>query len=152
MASESKFIIRMKMVSEPGVISSFFTYDNESWQGEGRPWREIDFETIGSKPDLLQTNTITGKVEKRIHSEKTSAVPQLDTFQTYTIEWRSESIIWGVNGKAVRTELAEDSQQVRDMADTPQTYRSNIWVSEVIDWVGHLDEKKLPKYQAVGKR
>lgn len=144
-----KFVIRMKMVSEPGVISSFFTYDNESWQGEGRPWREIDFETIGSHPDTLQTNLITGVVEKRIHSEQTTEVPQIDTFQTYTIEWTPEAITFGVNGKVVRTDLAADSQQARDMADTPQTYRSNIWVSEVIDWVGRFDEKQLPKYQVI---
>ncbi|MFT6986518.1 MAG: beta-glucanase (GH16 family) [Psychromonas sp.] len=144
-----KFIIRMKMVSEPGVVSSFFTYDNESWQGEGRPWREIDFETIGSKPDVLQTNLITGNAEKRIHSEKTSTVAAIDSFQTYTLEWTPEAIIWKVNGETIRTDLAQDSQQIRDMASTPQTYRANIWISEVVDWVGEFDEKQLPKYQVI---
>ncbi len=55
-----KFVIRMKMVSSPGVISSFFTYDNESWAG-GIPWREIDIESVGKRADLLQTNLITGE-------------------------------------------------------------------------------------------
>jgi beta-glucanase (GH16 family) len=144
-----KFIIRMKMVSEAGVVSSFFTYDNQSWQGEGRPWREIDFETIGSSPDILQTNLITGNLEKRTHSEKTSKVTAIDSFQTYTLEWTPNEIIWKVNENIVRRELATDSQQVREMADTPQTYRSNIWISEVIDWVGEFNEKQLPKYQVI---
>ncbi len=144
-----KFVIRMKMVSLPGVVSSFFTYDNESWQGEGRPWREIDFETIGSQPDLLQTNLITGTAGERIHSEKTTAVKDIDSFHTYTLEWTPEFITWKVNGKVVRTDLAKDSQQTKDMADTPQTYRANIWISEVIDWVGEFDEKQLPKYQVI---
>tara|TARA_R110001583_G_scaffold41314_7_gene131563 strand:+ start:747 stop:1592 length:846 start_codon:yes stop_codon:yes gene_type:complete len=144
-----KFIIRMKMVSEAGVVSSFFTYDNQSWQGEGRPWREIDFETIGSSPDVLQTNLITGNLAKRIHSEKTTNVAAIDSFQTYTLEWTPDAITWKVNDDIVRHELAIDSKQVRDMADTPQTYRSNIWISEVIDWVGEFDEKQLPKYQVI---
>lgn len=144
-----KFILRMKMVSEPGVVSSFFTYDNESWQGEGRPWREIDFETIGSQPDLLQTNLITGTAAKRTHSEKTTAVDNIEGFHTYTLEWTPDAIVWKVNGKTVRTDLAKDAQQTRDMADTPQTYRANIWISEVIDWVGRFDEKQLPRYQVI---
>lgn len=144
-----KFVIRMKMVSLPGVVSSFFTYDNESWEGEGRPWREIDFETVGSHPDLLQTNLITGTAGARIHSEKTAEVADIEAFHTYTLEWTPDAIVWKVNGKVVRADLAEDSQQTRDMADTPQTYRSNIWISEVIDWVGEFDEKELPKYQVI---
>jgi len=144
-----KFVIHMKMVSLPGVVSSFFTYDNESWQGEGRPWREIDFETIGSHPDLLQTNLITGTASDRVHSEKTTAVKDIESFHTYTLEWTPDSIVWKVNGETVRTDLAKDSKQTRDMSDTPQTYRSNIWISEVIDWVGEFDEKQLPKYQVI---
>ncbi|GLS92069.1 hypothetical protein GCM10007916_31390 [Psychromonas marina] len=144
-----KFVLRMKMVSEPGVVSSFFTYDNESWQGEGRPWREIDFETIGSHPNRLQTNLITGTAAKRTHSEQNAVVEDIEAFHTYTLEWTPEAITWKVNGKTVRTDLAKTSQQTRDMADTPQTYRSNIWISEVIDWVGEFDEKQLPKYQVI---
>ena len=62
-----KFVTRMKLVSAPGVVSSFFTYDDESWQGEGRPWREIDFEVIGKYPEQLQTNMmdINEQLEKR---------------------------------------------------------------------------------------
>ncbi len=144
-----KFIIRMKMLSEPGVVSSFFTYDNESWQGEGRPWREIDFETIGSKPDQLQTNLITGNAAKREHSERMTNVPNINDYKNYTLEWTPKSIIWKVNDEIVREETAADSQQVKDMADTPQTYRSNVWISEVIDWVGRFEEAHLPKYQVI---
>jgi len=144
-----KFVLRLKMVSEPGVVSSFFTYDNESWQGEGRPWREIDFETIGSKPNILQTNLITGVAEQRIHSEKTHTIDNVEEYQTYTLLWTPDTIVWQVNGKTVREDKRSASEQTRDMADTPQTYRSNIWVSEVIDWVGEFDESHLPLYQVI---
>jgi len=144
-----KFVIRMKMVSEPGVVSSFFTYDNESWAGEGRPWREVDFETIGSQPNILQTNLITGTSDKRVHSEKTALIADIESYKTYTLEWKPASIVWKVDGEVVRSELATESQQTKEMADTPQTYRSNIWISEVIDWVGQFDETHLPRYQVI---
>ena len=144
-----RFTIRMKMVSEPGVVSSFFTYDNQSWQGEGRPWREIDFETIGSHPNILQTNLITGTANDRVHSEQTSEIANIEDYHTYVLEWTPEAIAWFVDGQEVRRDLAAESQQVRDMADTPQTYRSNVWISEVIAWVGELDESNLPLYQII---
>jgi hypothetical protein len=144
-----RFTIRMKMVSEPGVVSSFFTYDNESWQGEGRPWREIDFETIGSHPNVLQTNLITGVASDRVHSEQTTEIAEITNYQTYVLEWTPDAIIWLVNGNEVRKDLASESQQVRDMADRGQTYRSNVWISEVIAWVGEFDETTLPLYQVI---
>ncbi|MDX1473042.1 MAG: family 16 glycosylhydrolase [Reinekea sp.] len=144
-----QFNFRLKMVSKPGVVSSFFTYDNESWQGEGRPWREIDFETIGRHPDLLQTNLITGTAASRVMSEQTTPVENITDFHTYSLIWTPERIVWKVDGQTIREDLASTSQQVRDMADTPQTYRSNVWVSEVVDWVGQFDETDLPQYQII---
>lgn len=144
-----RFTIRMKMVSEPGVVSSFFTYDNQSWQGNGIPWREIDFETIGRNPDALQSNLITGVASSRVHSEKITAVKDIEKYHTYVLEWTPDAIVWLVDGKEIRRDTAEKSEQVRDMSDTPQTYRSNIWVSEVIEWVGRFDEASLPLYQVI---
>ncbi|WP_105903461.1 glycoside hydrolase family 16 protein [Vibrio gangliei] len=144
-----KFVIKMKMLSVPGSVSSFFTYDNQSWQGEGRPWREIDIEAIGIKPDVLQTNLITGELDKRIHSETKHTVENLTDYHTYTLEWTPDFISWKVDGREIHKELAENSQQVVDMRDTPQTYRMNVWISEAIGWVGKFDPVSLPAYQVV---
>ncbi len=144
-----KFVFRLKMVSEPGVVSSFFTYDNQSWQGEGRPWREIDFETIGRESNVLQSNLITGTSDQRTMSERTTIVDRIDTFHEYTMIWTPERIEWQVDGESIRIDTAETSAQVVDMRDTPQTYRSNIWISEVVDWVGTFDETQLPLYQVI---
>ncbi|TCS41123.1 glycoside hydrolase family 16 protein [Reinekea marinisedimentorum] len=144
-----KFVFRMKMQSEPGVVSSFFTYDNQSWQGKGIPWREIDFETIGIRPDLLQTNIITGDLSSRVTTEHEAEVENIGDYHTYTLEWTPDAVIWKVDGVAVRTELAANSQQVIDLRDTPQTYRSNIWISDVPEWVGEIDLSHLPLYQAI---
>ncbi|WP_051326491.1 family 16 glycosylhydrolase [Aliagarivorans taiwanensis] len=144
-----RFDIRMKLVNQPGVVSSFFTYDNESWQGEGRPWREIDFEAIGKQQGQLQTNLITGTAAKRIHSEHNAEIVDLEQFHDYTLIWTPDEITWMVNGEVIRQDLADDSQQVVDMRSEPQSYRANIWVSEVIEWVGRFDESQLPMYQVI---
>lgn len=142
-----KFVMRLKLVSEPGVVSSFFTYDNESWQG-GIPWREIDIEAIGKAPNQLQTNLITGALGERIHSEHLHPVP-LNTFQEYTLIWTPDEITWLVNGEVLHRVLAKDSQQVIDMRDSPQSYRMNLWVSEAADWVGKFQPEQLPLTQQV---
>jgi beta-glucanase (GH16 family) len=144
-----KFVFRMKMQSEPGVVSSFFTYDNQSWQGKGIPWREIDFETIGIQPNLLQTNIITGDLNNKVTSEQTAEIENITDYHTYSLEWTPDSITWKVDGVTVRTELADNSQQVIDLRDTPQTYRANLWISEVPEWVGNIDLSRLPLYQVI---
>jgi beta-glucanase (GH16 family) len=144
-----KFVFRMKMVSEPGVVSSFFTYDNLSWQGDDYPWREIDFEAIGIESDLLQTNLITGDLYDKETSEETAEVENLSQYHIFTLEWTPDSVVWKVDGVAVRTELAEDSEQVTDLQGTPQTYRSNLWISESEEWVGEIDVSQLPLYQVI---
>lgn len=144
-----KFVVRMKLVSEPGVVSSFFTYDNESWQGGNREWAEIDFEAVGKNVNVLQTNLITGTASKRIHNEHNSTVNGLKKFHVYTLEWTPDKIVWLVNGKAIREENSESSQQVIDIGKLPQTYRANIWISEVVDWVGKFDHSSLPLYQVI---
>ncbi|WP_163134600.1 family 16 glycosylhydrolase [Agarivorans sp. Alg241-V36] len=144
-----KFVTRMKLVSSPGVVSSFFTYDNESWQGKGKPWSEIDFEAIGKTPNQLQTNLITGQLNSRKHSEKKHQVPQLEDFVEYTITWTPDEIIWQVDGKTVRHDTADNSKQVVAMRDIPQSYRMNIWISEAVGWVGRFKADSLPLHQVV---
>ncbi|MGF1695214.1 family 16 glycosylhydrolase [Vibrio lamellibrachiae] len=143
-----KFVVRMKMVSSPGVVSSFFTYDNESWQG-GIPWREIDIEAIGKHPNQLQTNLITGLASNRLHSENTHSVANLNDFNQYTLIWTPDKIEWQVNSDTIHKELGSHSQQVIDMRDSPQSYRMNVWISEAIGWVGKFEVESLPLYQVV---
>ncbi len=143
-----KFVMRMKMVSNPGVVSSFFTYDNESWQG-GIPWREIDIEVIGKNPDQFQTNLITGELTKRVHSENMHSLENISQFHEFTLTWTPEEISWAVDGNLVHVETAATSQQVIDMRDAPQSYRMNVWISQAAEWVGAFNKQDLPLYQYV---
>ncbi len=143
-----KFVMRMKMVSKPGVVSSFFTYDNESWQG-GIPWREIDIEVIGKKPNQLQTNLITGNLTKRVHSERVHHVDNIDQFHEFTLIWTPNEISWLVDGKIIYKESAATSKQVVSMRDSFQSYRMNLWISKAAEWVGTFNIDNLPLYQYV---
>jgi beta-glucanase (GH16 family) len=145
-----KFEVRAKLVSEKGVVSSFFLYDNISWKGAPNPWREIDIESIGKEKNSFQTNIITGFADKRITSEKVDKIENLDTeYHTYTIEWTPDYIAWYVDNKLIRKDTADKSQQVVDLRDMPQTYRMNLWIAVWEDWVGKFDKKVLPLYQFV---
>lgn len=143
-----KFVMRMKMVSKPGVVSSFFTYDNESWQG-GIPWREIDIEVIGKQPNQLQTNLITGNLTKREHSERVHNVENIEEFHEFTLTWTPDEISWLVDGKVLYAESAATSKQVVYMRDSFQSYRMNLWVSKAAEWVGTFNKNSLPLYQYV---
>ncbi|SEF84969.1 family 16 glycosylhydrolase [Vibrio hangzhouensis] len=143
-----KFVIRMKMVSKPGVVSSFFAYDNESWVG-GIPWREIDIESIGKQENLLQTNLITGEASARVHSENLHIIDNIEEFHEYSLVWTPDEITWQVDGETVHQELAVHSLQVREMRDSPQSYRMNLWVAESVDWVGKFDASTLPLQQTI---
>jgi endo-1,3-1,4-beta-glycanase ExoK len=145
-----KFEVRAKLVSEKGIVSSFFLYDNLSWQGKPYPWREIDIEAIGKEKDLFQTNIITGFADKRITSENVVKVKNIDSvFHTFTIEWTPDYIAWYVDDELIRKDTAKNSRQVIDLRDTPQTYRMNLWIAVFEDWVGKYDEDTLPLYQYI---
>lgn len=145
-----KFEVRAKLVNASGVVSSFFLYDNASWRGRPYPWREIDIESIGREDDLLQTNIITGYADERITSEGETEIDNLDSeYHTYTIEWTPDYVAWFVDGTEIRRDTAENSQQVVDLRDTPQTYRMNLWIAMWEEWVGPFKDKALPQHQFI---
>jgi endo-1,3-1,4-beta-glycanase ExoK len=55
-----RFDVRMRTISGSGIVSSFFTYYNNSYLGSPDPWVEIDIETLGKASNIFQTNIITG--------------------------------------------------------------------------------------------
>jgi len=143
--------MRMQMPKLSGSVSSFFTYEPDSWMGGTHPWREIDIEYLGNKNTGFQSNIITGSAEKKFFSEKfhTTVGDPGSGFHTYALEWTPDSVSWFFDGKLLRTTKATVSDQVVDMQDLPQTYRMNIWASTVPSWVGNFDSTHLPAYQVV---
>ncbi|KAJ1936334.1 putative glycosidase CRH2, partial [Linderina macrospora] len=93
-----KVTARVKTASvAKGVVSSFIIRDDQSGD-------EIDFEWVGLSPNQVQTNYYFNDV-----LDYTKMVPYdlgKDTsaeFHDYSINWTEDSIVWSVDGKAIRT-------------------------------------------------
>lgn len=141
--------IRMKAAATPGSVSSFFTYNNNSYLGAPHPWREIDIEVLGNKPSSFQSNLITGDASAKTTSETIHGVSGLaDGFHTYVLDWTPDSVVWRVDG-SLRRKVDATDPQVRDLRDSTQTWRMNLWASSSTAWVGALDLSKLPVAQVV---
>lgn len=149
--------VRMQTAAVPGSVSSFFTYYDNSWKGKPEPWREIDIEVLGDRPNSFQSNLITGALDKSLPdpekgkttSEKNHSVDRMSSdFHTFTLDWTPDSIVWRVDGKMLRKNDANNAQVV-ELRDKDQGYRMNLWSSTSSDWVGELDLSTLPVYQVV---
>ncbi|HNC98606.1 MAG TPA: family 16 glycosylhydrolase, partial [Myxococcota bacterium] len=141
--------IRMQPAASPGTVSSFFTYNNDSYLGGAHPWREIDIEVLGSKPTYFQSNLITGSATEKVTTEKLHSIADMaTTFHTFVLEWTPDSIVWRVDGVR-RRKIDGTDPQVVDLSDSSQTWRMNLWASSSEAWAGKLDLAKLPVAQVV---
>ncbi|MFP4162674.1 MAG: family 16 glycosylhydrolase [Chitinispirillaceae bacterium] len=148
-----RYEVRMKTASGSGILSTFFTFENDGWMPDSEnPWREIDIEVLGRYTDRFQTNIITGTAEQRITSEyyPPLEVDPSQDYHTYAIEWTPDYIAFLFDGEEVRrTEADDDENQIKDCRDIPQSYRFNMWANDISDWVGEFDPSILPRYQYV---
>lgn len=141
--------VRMKVAATPGSVSSFFTYNNDSYLGAPHPWREIDIEVLGNKPGSFQSNLITGIAASKVTSESNHGLAGLaDGFHTFVLDWTPDSVVWRLDGK-VRRKTESNDQQVVDLRDSAQSWRMNLWASSSAAWVGTFDISKLPVAQVV---
>lgn len=146
-----RYEIRMRTAQGGGILSTFFTYENDGWKG-GVPWREIDIEVLGRYTDRFQTNIITGTAESKTTSEffPTLNVNPADGYHTYAIEWTPDYISFLFDGQVVRrTEIGDSKGQIAACRGIPQSYRFNMWANSNTAWVGQFNPGSLPKYQFV---
>ncbi|SMF44543.1 glycoside hydrolase family 16 protein [Pseudobacteriovorax antillogorgiicola] len=142
-----KFEMRVKSASASGTLSSFFLYDDVSWQGS-HPWGEIDIEMLQRDERLVQTNLITGLRDSKRYAEQKHFSPTslAKQFNIYAVEWTPNEISWYLNGSLLRREYGP---QVEELSDQFLSYRFNHWVSSSIEWVGPVDRKALPIVQEI---
>ena len=143
-----KFEFSMKTSFASGTLSTFFLYDDLSWQGDHLPWAEIDLEILQKEKDFLQTNLITGTVSNRNMSEEFHRFHSKlnEDFHVYTIEWLPHEIAWYIDGQLIRKAVGE---QVNQIGNSPLSYRFNHWASHYVEWVGEIDDSKLPVVQKI---
>ena len=75
---------------------------------------EIDFEArtdyATGTPNYIQTNIYDNAPDNSVGTPELAAAPSLTAYQTYTIEWFTNQVIWFVNGQQVRTETTNVPQ------------------------------------------
>lgn len=147
-----KFEAKMKMAYASGCISSMFLYYNDSHEGGGKVWNEIDIEVIGKKSDGFQTNIISGTAESKVTTEEMISTGSKisDDFHTYTIEWTPDYVAWYFDGKEVRrNDSSNDSKKQVAALVEEQSLRFNLWSSKSEEWVGPLYQKNIPIEQEI---
>lgn len=89
----------MQAISNPGVVSSFFTYTGPS---DGKPWDEIDIEVLGKDSTQVQFNYYTNGIGGHEHMHSLG-FDSSKGFHKFGFEWQPDHITWYVDGKPVYT-------------------------------------------------
>ena len=137
--------VKMKAATGKGIISSIVVQSEDL--------DEVDWEFIGLADSKVQTNYF-GKGNTTTYDRMVEAPvskPQ-DTFHTYALDWKPESLTWLIDGVAVRTLKAEDANGGKNYPQTPSTVRLGIWAGGdpdnspgTIEWAGgETDFSKAP--------
>ena len=131
-----KFEVRYKPAQGEGIVSSFFTYNDDA---PNTDWNEIDIELLGRFPNVVDMNVITNTSHLRTHY--TSLNTHLD-FNVYGFEWTPEYVAWFINGEEV---YRQTDDHIEDLIH-PSKIMMNIWNPTYDDWVGIWDDRVLPRF------
>ncbi len=143
-----RYEMRMRVAKGGGILSTFFTYKNQS-EVEGNFWEEIDIEVFGkSNAEIWQSNIILGSTRPTIQSHEEHEVEDSlgDAYHTYVLEWTPDYVAWFLDGVEVRR--ITGTSTVTSLTN-PQSLRFNIWASESVEWAGDWSDSVLPVYQFV---
>ncbi len=149
-----RFEARMKMAYAPGCISSMFLYYNNSYEGNGKVWNEIDIEVIGKNSSAFQSNIITGELNAKVTSENIHNLtsPVDSEYHVYTIEWTPEKVTWLLDGEVQRETSVLSGTKAKEQVESlveSQSLRFNLWASSSVGWVGQFDQKNIPIAQYI---
>lgn len=113
------YSVSMKPISNPGVVSSFFTYTGPH---QGTIWDEIDIEFLGKD---------TTKVQFTVYADSKKGPAYLydlgfdaaEDFHDYGFLWEEHSVTWYVDGEAVYKITDEEYA----IPSTPSYLMMNVW-------------------------
>lgn len=125
------YSVRMQPISNPGVVSSFFTYTGPS---DNNPWDEIDIEFLGKDTTKVQFNYYTNGVGGHEYLYELG-FDASKAYHVYGFDWQADHITWYVDGKAVHT-------VTENLPVTPGKIMMNVWPGiGVDDWLDPYDGK-----------
>jgi len=144
-----RFIAKMKPMRKPGVVSTFFTYENV-FKNE----IDIEFVDLFNSRNQFEINFHYGELNNR---ENASTIylqnfPQLnfntdDDFHIYSFEWTPSYIEWFVDGISVKRYTSTDKPSIVNYLTHAQHIMLNIWTPVDLlkyTWAGGLNENDLP--------
>lgn len=121
-----KVTLRSRAVAVNGVITTFIT---RSKRGD-----TINWELVGGRPNEGVTNVFYKDIpEFSVHNISAPVSGGIGTAHTYTIDWKSNEILWQVDGVTVRTLSRENSTSPltppgeRWFPSTPSQIQLGIW-------------------------
>ncbi|KAL9085494.1 MAG: hypothetical protein Q9159_004689 [Coniocarpon cinnabarinum] len=129
-----KVDITMQAATGTGIVSSLVM--------ESDDLDEIDWEILGSQGTKVQTNYFgkgqTGSYDRGATSDDPTAT---SSFNTYTIDWTSDEIVWQLNGQTVRT--LNQANAAGQYPQTPLKLKLGAWAGGdssnaqgVVSWAG----------------
>ncbi|KAH6559913.1 hypothetical protein BASA50_009003 [Batrachochytrium salamandrivorans] len=133
---------RFNPAVDPGVVSTLVTWSD--FQNEIRGTKEviqdeIDWEVVGKDPTRPEYNVFTGKanqMERGIHGGPVDGRITSNVPHDFTIDWRSDRIEWGVDGKVMKTLLKSESKAALPgnlkpgeawFPETPSRVQISVW-------------------------
>ena len=110
----------MQAAPGTGVVSSIVL--------ESDDLDEIDWEWLGGDTAQVQTNYFSKGDTTTYDRGGYSAIanPQT-TFNTYTIDWSKDAVVWSINGKTVRTLTSASAGNGKKFPQTPMQIKLGTW-------------------------
>ena len=133
-----KFEARYKPAQGDGLVSSFFTYNDDN---PNTPWSEIDIEILGVYDHVVDFNTITWGQQSHIRQHYVPFNPHED-FHIYGFEWTPDYVAWFIDGVEVYRQTGEHIDSLHYL----QKIMMNIWNPVYEDWVGEWNSNILPRF------
>jgi len=139
-----RFESRFKSAQGDGLVSSFFTYQDELINGS-HIWNEIDFEVLGRWENIVSMNTITPGQSSHLRENYIEDFNPHIEYHDYAFEWTPTYVAWFVDGVEYYRQDLPKHNYISTLKYA-QKIMMNLWVPVYEDWVGKWNEDIMPRF------
>eukprot|EP00842_Homolaphlyctis_polyrhiza_P000493 jgi/Hompol1/1444/HPOL_001140-RA len=146
----AKMTARFTPLTESGAVTTFITWSDKFNQASnGELHDELDYEILGARPTMPETNIFTYKsnfIEYGVHGGYTGNNITANQPHDFTIDWRSDRVDWYVDGKLFKSVTKAESRAKTPEAQmspdepwfptSPSRIQLSTWESPSRDWAG----------------
>ena len=139
-----RFEARFKSAQGDGLVSSFFTYQDELINGS-HIWNEIDIEVLGRWENIVNMNTITPGQSSHLRESYIKDFAPHTEYYDYAFEWTPNYVAWFINGKEYYRQDLPKHNYIATLKYA-QKIMMNLWVPVYEDWVGKWNDSIIPRF------